>query len=154
MSELNKYQHLLLKLREEEYKTKRQIILMSSGLIGLPATLLGTGNLPFINQDMVIYSWLCFILTIIFGVALLKDVTDLNLKAVWYENNDKWLEANLGNPLNKVSDEKIAEKRKVIKSKIDKTDKILHGKLLSMATSAFYAFFILGLVVLALAVVV
>ena len=154
MSELNKYQYLLLKLREEEYKTKRQIILMSSGLIGLPATLLGTGNLPFINQDMIIYSWLCFILTIILGVALLKDVTDLNLKAVWYENNDKWLEANLGNPLNEVSDKKIAEKRKVIKSKIDKTDKILHGKLLSMATLAFYTFFIVGLVVLALAVVV
>ena len=140
MSELNKYQYLLLKLREEEYRTKRQIILMSSGLIGFPATLLGTGNLPFINQDMIIYSWLCFILTIILGVALLKDVTDLNLKAVWYENNDKWLKANLGNPLNEVSDEIIAEKRKVIKSKIDKTDRTLHSKLLSMATHAFYVF--------------
>lgn len=59
-------QEVILKLRGEEFSTWRQLILMGGGLIGFPATLLGTGDLPLANTSLLLNSWGLFILIINF----------------------------------------------------------------------------------------
>lgn len=168
-------QEILLRLREQEFASWRQIMTMSGGSIGFPATLLATGNLPDIHIGVLMLSWLMFIINIAIGAALIRDIIHWNIQLTWSKSDKRNAERNierlnqiesheslltsdpLSNPYMRMStpEEYEAYKKrmqkwyKISSETAKQSEKILTKRIIGIFMWLFYFSFILGYIFLA-----